>query len=108
MPDFSDPCALLAWLGTSPGVYGVVGLVLSVVLEQWPTWGRFNFLQKRILIFLFSLLIPMCALLAKLVICGLVITSFGEFCTHIYLATIAGGSAFISSQAAHTVMNRNS
>lgn len=88
-------------------MYAVVGMVLSVGLERWPPWGRFSFLQKRILIFLFSLLIPMCALLAKVVICGLVITGLGEFCTHIYLATIAGGSAFISGQAVHTYIKRN-
>lgn len=100
MSPLDSPCSLLGWLGTSTGVNAALGILLSVGLEQWPYWAEhFEAWQKRILVFLMALIIPVFALLCSMIGCGQPATFDG-----IWSAVVAGGSAFITSQGVHTVV----
>jgi hypothetical protein len=93
-----SPCALLSWLGTSAGVNVILGALMSGALEQWPFWAaHFEAWQKRVLVALMSLVIPVFAVLITIVGCG----REASFDT-LWSALVAGGMAFASSQGAHT------
>lgn len=89
-------CEALGLLGTAAVVNALLGAFIALLLEYWPAWEGLVPKLKRPVVFGFCLVVPVASLIARSALCGAVIDQ-----NVIYLAIMAGITAFTGSQFAH-------
>lgn len=89
-------CDALALMGTSAAVGLLLGAFIAVLLEYWPAWEGLPPKWKRPIVLLFCLVVPLVSLVSRFALCAAVIDQ-----DTIYLAVLAGITAFTGSQFAH-------
>jgi hypothetical protein len=89
-------CEALILLGTAVVINALLGAFIAMLLEYWPAWEGLVPKLKRPVVLGFCLVVPVLSLVARFVLCAAVIDQ-----NEIYLAIMAGITAFTGSQFAH-------